>query len=149
VFLGFLSQQVSLAWRYGACCLLFPVLSTPNQSRQMASLPGSGSAGGLFLLKSSFFLHCCPLHAQDRVLNQREVLIQSVGFLLLWNLSCILCIIWIWLICMLMSLIQLDYNWNTLNWIIFGLNWNLTSKYLKMTFVMNWRYTNKTKWKAK
>jgi len=44
-----LSQQVSLAWCYGACC----PLPTPSWSRQMAALPGSD--GGFCLLKGSFF----------------------------------------------------------------------------------------------
>jgi len=50
-----LSQQVSLVWCYGACCPLFSVLSAPSWLRQMAALPGSGSDGGFFLLKGSFF----------------------------------------------------------------------------------------------
>ena len=64
-----LSQQVSLAWCYGACCLLFPVLSAPSWSRQMAALPGSGSDGGFFLLKGSFFSPQSPRAAQDGRLN--------------------------------------------------------------------------------
>jgi len=55
-----LSQQVSLAWCYGACCPFFPVLSTPSCSRQMAALLGSGSDGGFFLLKGSFFIPQLP-----------------------------------------------------------------------------------------
>jgi len=55
-----LSQQVSLAWCYGARCPLFPVLSAPSRWRQMAVLPGSGSDGGFFLLKGSFFSSQSP-----------------------------------------------------------------------------------------
>ena len=72
-----LSQQVSLAWCYGACCPLFPVLSTPSWSRQMSALPGSGSDGGFFL----FSLYSRLVHAQDRGLDRRQVSMQSAGFL--------------------------------------------------------------------
>jgi len=41
-----LSQQVSLAGCYGACCPFFSVLSNPSSSRQMAALPGSLPVGG-------------------------------------------------------------------------------------------------------
>jgi len=62
-----------VSWCYGACCPLFPVLSAPSWSRQMAALPGSGSHGGFFLLKGSFFFPQSPRAAQDVGLDQREV----------------------------------------------------------------------------
>jgi len=47
----------------------------------MAALPGSGSDGGFFLLKGSFFSSQSPRAAQDGGLDQREVSVQSAGFL--------------------------------------------------------------------
>ena len=46
----------------------------------MAVLPGSGSDGGFFLFKGSFSPQS-PRPAQDGGLDQREVSVQSVGFL--------------------------------------------------------------------
>ena len=54
--------------RHGACCPLFPVLLTPSGSRQMAALPGSGSAKCVFQLKGTFFLSTvasCTLRMGD------------------------------------------------------------------------------------
>ena len=45
----------------------------------MATLPDSGSDGGFFLLKGSFFVS--TVHAQDGGLDQREVLMQTFFFL--------------------------------------------------------------------
>ena len=59
----YFSFAAFLVWYYGACCSLYPVLSTPGRSRQMATFPESGSDGDLFLLKVFFFS------------------VQSVGFL--------------------------------------------------------------------
>jgi len=47
----------------------------------MAALPGSGSDGGFFLLKGSFFSPQSPRARSGRGLDQREVSVQSVGFL--------------------------------------------------------------------
>jgi len=47
----------------------------------MAALPGSGSDGGFFLLKGSFFSPQSPRARSGRVMDQREVSVQSAGFL--------------------------------------------------------------------
>ncbi|MEQ2263535.1 hypothetical protein XENORESO_009120 [Xenotaenia resolanae] len=47
---------------------------TPSMLWQMAAHtePGSGSAGGFFLLKGSFLLHCYYMYAQYEVLLQSQ-----------------------------------------------------------------------------
>ena len=73
-----LSQQVSLVWCNGVCGPLFPVLSTPSWSRQMANLPESGSARGFFLLKGS---RSSPQSPHACSVWEIGVSVQSVGFL--------------------------------------------------------------------
>ena len=56
--------------------------ATPSWSRQMATLPVSGSEGGFFfLLKVFFSFYSRLVHAQDGRLDWSEVSVQSVGFL--------------------------------------------------------------------
>ncbi|MEQ2251983.1 hypothetical protein ILYODFUR_016838 [Ilyodon furcidens] len=72
------------------CCTFFPIESTtgsvllcspcvsalfsqtPSRSWQMAAHTEPGSAGGFFLLKGSFSLHCCYMHAQYEGLLQSQ-----------------------------------------------------------------------------
>ena len=58
VIVVFLFQQVSFKWCYGVCCPLF--VSNLSCSRQMATLPESGSARCFFLLKGSRFSQQSP-----------------------------------------------------------------------------------------
>jgi len=51
----------------------------------MAALPGSGSDGGFFLLKGSFFSPQSPHAAQDGGLDQREVSESFREFLQVFN----------------------------------------------------------------
>ena len=57
---------------YGVCCPLFPVLSTPSWLRQMATLPGSGSDEGFFLLKGSFFFPQSPRARSGREIGSKR-----------------------------------------------------------------------------
>ena len=84
-----LSQEVSLAWGYGACCPLFPVLSNPS----WATLPESGSARGFFLFKGSFFFPQLPRARSGRGIGSKKVfqcnLLGSLVRLLFFNWLCI------------------------------------------------------------
>ena len=44
----------------------------------------------------------------------------------------------------LLNLTGLDSNSTTMSWIIIGLNWTVLLESLEMTFVVIWRYINKT-----
>jgi len=53
-----ISQQVFLAWCYGACCPQFPVVSTPTSSGRWPPFLVLILLGGFVLLKRSFPLNC-------------------------------------------------------------------------------------------
>ena len=123
-------RRISFEWCYGVCCPLFSVFSNPSWSRQMATLPESGSARGFFLLKGSRFSPQSP-----RARSGREICI------LLVSLARKCMYVWIGLILNLMNWIMI-----TINFTLTGLNWTVSLKRLERTFVMIWRYISKLNW---
>jgi len=136
---------------------LFPVLSAPSWSRQMAALLGSGSDGGFFLLKGSFSLHSrlMQLRTGDWIREKS----QSVGFLsedtfLCWlSMKSPIMTLSSHFVCDSLLFCFLDelrshlilMKWIDLDLLI--LLFLLLFRCIGIKFAVNWCYINKLKWR--
>ena len=82
------------------------------------------------------------MHAKDGRLDWREVSLQSVGFLsseIVFELA-----LYEWIGLFWNEFIGFHWIMIAMNWTPIGLNWTILFKCLEMTFLVIWRYINKT-----